>query len=161
MDKARETEWHRNWGKAKADKARRRIENREAWAKSSRNANQQRGETLDALAPAIDAELVEDTKTSASLRRLRAMMADASVPLYRRLDCAELVLSYELGPGAVAGLNPDEVGADSYWFLRAVSENDDTPESLRFRSLKAIVAVENARAAIRNASEALVPKSIC
>jgi hypothetical protein len=143
-----------------AAKAAERERNRAAWRADPSNGNNRHTREQEKLKAArLEATPISDNeRSSASLQRLKWIMADPGTPLYRRLDCAELVLSYELGPGAVAGLDPDEVGADSYRFLRAVSENDDTPEPLKFRSLKAIVAVENARAAIRNASEALVAK---
>ena len=60
-----------------------------------------------------------------------------------------------MGPGAVAGVDPDAVAADSYRFLRAVVDASDVPEGLMFRALRAVAQVENTRAAIRNAGEML------
>jgi hypothetical protein len=132
------------WEKAKADKLKRRAENREKWAK--------RREWSDDNQHTVEAEvsIEPNGEGSASLQQLRALMANPSVPLYRRLDCAEVILSYELGPAAAVGADPDMIAAGSYRFLKEIAATQAVPEALRFRALKSIVAVENARASITN-----------
>jgi hypothetical protein len=76
---------------------------------------------------------------------MRAIMADPEVPLYRRLDAAEVVLTYELGPGAAVGVDPEQIAATSFRFLKTAVDAAETPEALRFRALKSIVAIENRR----------------
>jgi hypothetical protein len=95
--------------------------------------------------------------TAGACRKMRAIMADPNARLYRRLDAAEVVLSYECGVGAGVGVDPETIAAASFKFLRAAADDVSTPEALKFRALKSIVAVENARAqakssAITNAS---------
>jgi hypothetical protein len=135
----------------------RRARNQAAWATSPNNVSFQFAKQLQAAKAArikITAD-VSDANGSASLNRLRRLMADPDIQLYRRMDAAEIILGYELAPGAVAGAEPDEISAGSYRFLKAVIDDPDTPEALEFRALKCIAQVENARAQIRNAGEQL------
>jgi hypothetical protein len=88
-------------------------------------------------------------------------MASPDMPLHRRIEAAETIIGYELGPGAAAGIEPEHLASDSYQFLRTVTETTDVPESLMFRALKAIASVENARAAIRDAGDTLTTKRQC
>jgi hypothetical protein len=137
------------WTKAKADKAERRRQNREAWANSPQNAANRHKDTYGATAPEIAIE-ANGAGGSRSLAALRTIMADPDTPLHRRLDAAEIVLTYELGPGAAVGADVDQIAAGSYQFLNAVIDTPGTPEALRFRCLKMIASVENARAASKN-----------
>ena len=130
------------WEKAKEARAQRRKENREKWAKR-RDWDSDNDHKLDTEVEDIPSEA---SKGSGSLAKMRAIMLDNSVALYRRLEAAEVVLSYELGPGAGVGIDPDEIAAVSFKFLRTVVDSTSTPEALRFRALKAIISVENARA---------------
>lgn len=156
MDKERETLWREHWREAKAAKAARRKANREGWANSPTNAMSARNATVELEADPLAA--VDDAMTSASLKKLRELMFDNKKPLYRRLDAAEVVLSYELGPGSAAGADPDTVAAKSFQFLKLVADAPDTPEALAFRALKCIAGIENARATIRNSAEQLHDK---
>jgi hypothetical protein len=131
------------WQKAKEAKAKRRAENREKW---SRRRDWSSEEEHRIAVGIEDTPGSSDEHTSASLRQMRAIMADPSTALFRRLDAAEVLLSYELGPGAAVGVDPELIGSTSYKFLKAVVDDSSTPEALRFRALKSIVAVENARA---------------
>jgi hypothetical protein len=121
MDKTRETLWHKNWSEARKAKEQRRAANCEAWANSPQNAANRHKDTLGAVAPEIVAE-ANDEGGSVSLAKMRAIMADPEAPLYRRLDAAEVVLTYELGPGAAVGVDSDQIAAASYRFLKAVVE---------------------------------------
>jgi hypothetical protein len=85
-----------------------------------------------------------------SLGELRRLMADVKQPLFRRIDCAEVILGFEIAPGAAAGVEPEQIAAGSFRFLKAVIEAPGTPEALRFRCLKLVAAVENARAAAKS-----------
>jgi hypothetical protein len=141
------------WEKAKADKAARRKANRERWAK--------RRDWSDDNEHKIAIE-VEDPSgkegVSTSLQRLRSIMADPNVALHRRLDAAEVILTFELGPGAGVGIDPDQIAAASFKFLRAVSDDATTPDALKFRALKSIVGIENARVAAKSGAEANIAK---
>src|SRR4051794_5256798 len=117
----------------KAAKAAKRAANREGWKFHPANANaawMQKQAELEAavgiVADPIDTAVAE----TGSLAKLRAIMADPGTPLYRRLDAAEVVLTYELGPGAAVGLDPDQIAVGSFRFLKAVSEAAETPEPL-------------------------------
>src|SRR6516162_11558400 len=92
------------WEKAKEEKAKRRAENRERW--------QTRRDWSDDNKHKIAVE-VEDPSgkegVSTSLQRLRSIMADPNVALHRRLDAAEVILTFELGPGAGVGIDPDQI----------------------------------------------------
>jgi hypothetical protein len=124
--------------KARADRrARNREENR------LRNGGNDRTVTVDL--PAV--EPANDATGSASLRRMRQIMADPTVALFRRIEAGEIVLQYELSAGAAAGVDPQEVTSSAYKMLKAAADNSRTPEGLRFRCLRAIIGVENARAA--------------
>src|SRR5262249_13735058 len=95
--------------------------NREAWAKSPLNANNFHKLTREVSAPIQPekAETVEDPKGSASLAKLRAIMLDESAPLYRRLDAADVIIDYELGPGAAVNVPPEQIASTAYQFFRA------------------------------------------
>ena len=109
----------------------------------NRNSNYQRGELIEAIVPEVP-EPADDTRP---LDKLREIMLDPAVHLYRRLDAAELVLAYELAPGALVDVPPSEVAAISFRFLRGVAEAAETPERLRFRALKSMLAIQHKRAA--------------
>lgn len=146
------------------ERAERAAANKAAWATNPANANvrvQQRRQGLEeARIKAHQAEPIgsDDDTGSASLTRLREIMADDGAHLYRRLEAAEIILGYELAPGAVAGADPDSVAAASYQFLKAVIAQPEVPDALEFRALKAIAQVENMRSQIRNDAEALFAK---
>ena len=74
-------------------------------------------------------------------------MADVRTSLHRRIDCAETIIAFEIAPGAAVGVDPDEVASAAYKFLRAADDNASTREALRFRSLRLLASIENARAA--------------
>jgi hypothetical protein len=141
------------WEKAKEEKAKRRAENRERW--------RTRRDWSDDNKHKIAVE-VEDPSgkegVSTSLQRLRSIMADPNVALHRRLDAAEVILTFELGPGAGVGVDPDQIAAASFKFLRAVSDDATTPDALKFRALKSIVGIENARVAAKSGAEANIAK---
>ena len=136
------------WAKAKAAKAERRARNREEWRTSPKNAMNVRQDAIEAIASEIPGDSTGDG--SDSLAELRRLMADKDVALHRRIDCAEVILAYELGPGAAVGAKTDEIAAGSFRFLKSVTDTPESPEALRFRCLKLIAAVENARAASKN-----------
>jgi len=77
-------------------------------------------------------------------------MLDSKQPLYRRIDAAEVLISFEIAPGAANNIDPDQVAATSFQFLRAVVDAAETPEGLRFRALKCVASIENARAKIKS-----------
>jgi hypothetical protein len=137
------------WQKAKEAKAKRRAENREKW---SRRRDWSSEEEHKIAVGIEDTPGSSDEHVSASLRQMRAIMGDTSAALFRRLDAAEVLLSYELGPGAAVGVDPELIASTSYKFLKAVVEDGSTPEALRFRALKSIVAVENARAQAKSSA---------
>jgi hypothetical protein len=137
------------WQKAKEAKAKRRAENREKW---SRRRDWSSEEEHKIAVDIEDTPGSSDEHVSASLRQMRAIMGDSTVALFRRLDAAEVLLSYELGPGAAVGVDPELIASTSYRFLKAVVEDSSTPEALRFRALKSIVAVENARAQAKSSA---------
>jgi len=131
---------------ARAVKEAKRAANRAAWARDPRNANVQREQMLETVVvpEALPAPVPVDTS---SLGRLRAIMANPTAPLFHRLDAAECVLAYELAPAALASLSqPEEAGAASYRFLRAVANAAETPPALQLRALKCLSSIENARA---------------
>jgi hypothetical protein len=140
--------WTAAWREAQKAKDERRKANREKWAKrrdwSDDNEHKADIGTEDNASGNGDG--------SSSLAKMRAIMADSKVALYRRLEAAEVVLSYELGPGAGVGVDPEAIAAASFRFLRAVTDDSTTPEALRFRALKSIVAVENARAQAKSSA---------
>jgi hypothetical protein len=148
---ARDGEFQRalraGWEKAKQDKLKRRADNREKWARR-RDWSSDDEHVSDARVEENVSETVDNA--AASLTKMRRIMSNPALPLYRRLEAAEIVLSYELGPGAAAGTNPEQIAAGSYKFLRAVTDDETTPESLKFRALKALVGIENSRAAARS-----------
>jgi hypothetical protein len=108
-----------------------RRENMRRWATSPDNANNQKSATLAAVAEVPPEEPIPPI---ASLEALRALMVNAELPLHRRIDAAEVVLSYELGAASLAGADPDvPIAAASFKFLQAVASNPEVPEALRFR----------------------------
>jgi hypothetical protein len=134
----------------------RRAAKSKAWHENPNNANNRTKANWDRIeADRLAAQVEAPATGSASLRRLRSIMADNDAPLFRRLDAAEIILGYELAPGALAGTDPDTVAASSYQFLNVVIAEPTVSEALEFRALKAIAQVENARAQIRNAGEQL------
>jgi hypothetical protein len=152
------------WAEAKKAKAERRAANRAAWAASKKNAVNQREATLDVTAPEVPIEPIESAVAasgSASLARMRAIMADPNAPLYRRIDAAEIVLAYELAPGAAVGVDPEQIAAPAYRFLKAVVDAKDTPEALAFKALKLLVSIENSRkVAIQSATQYAANKEL-
>jgi hypothetical protein len=132
------------WLEKKAERDARRIANREAWAKR-RDWSDDNFQKVNAGT----AQTASDAAPITSLARLRAIMADPDITLYRRLNAAEVVLSFELAPGAAAGLDPNLIAAASYKFLRAICDASETPEPQRFRALKLVATVENARASAK------------
>ena len=91
-----------------------RAANREAWSLNRLNANHQRQETLAAVVPEIPADPASE---GGSLAKMRSIMADTAAPLYRRLDAAEVILTYELAPGSAVGVPAEQIAATSYRFL--------------------------------------------
>jgi hypothetical protein len=131
------------WEEAKKAKAKRRKANQEKWA--------QRRDWSDDNQHKVDVAIeANGAGGSRSLAALRTIMADPDTPLHRRLDAAEVVLAYELGPGAAVGADVEQIAAGSYVFLNTVIDTPGTPEALRFRCLKMVASVENARAASKN-----------
>ena len=131
---------------AKAARRKLREANREAWRLARANANNDHKDAIEAAAAiAIDEPAALDDERP--LDKLREIMLDPAVHLYRRLDAAELVLAYELAPGALVDVPPSEVAAISFRFLRGVAEATETPERLRFRALKSMLAIQHKRAA--------------
>jgi hypothetical protein len=88
--------WTEPWAESRKQKDQRRKENREKWAKR-RDWDADNEHKLDADVEGIPNEV---NGGSGSLAKMRAIMLDPAVALYRRLEAAEVVLSYELGPGA-------------------------------------------------------------
>jgi hypothetical protein len=133
----------------KAARMAKRAANKEAWKYHPANANaawmQRQAEMMEATTAAIEVEPVPEAECG-SLAKLRGIMADPAAPLYRRIDAAEIVLTYELAPGSLVNVAADQVAAASYRFMQAVIDATETPEPLRFRALKSVAAIENARA---------------
>jgi hypothetical protein len=123
--------WTEAWREAQKAKDERRKENREKWAKRRDWSD----DNEHKIAVAIEAN---GAGGSRSLAALRTIMADPDTPLHRRLGAAEVVLAFELGPGAAVGADVDKIAAGSYQFLNAVIDTPGTPEALRFRCLKMI-----------------------
>ena len=141
-----------------AEKEAQRRANIEKWRDSPLNANNRYKQVLDTLAPGLaadEAPVEPDERTgSRSLAKLRKVMADVNTPLFRRLDCCEVIIGYELAPGSIAGASdPNAIEAGSYRFLISAADDPRTPEALRFRCLKLLVALENQRA--RNTNTAI------
>jgi hypothetical protein len=137
------------WEAAKKARAEHRRRNQEAWAASPLNAQNQRKQAFSA-APEIQSDARGETDSGlASLAKLRSIMGSSSIPLHRRIDAAELLVQFEVAPGAVVNVDPDEVAASSYQFLRTVADSPEAPEPLRFRALRSVAIVENARASIK------------
>jgi hypothetical protein len=137
--------WTEAWREARAAKDERRKANRAKWA--------ERRDWSDDNEHKIDVAL-EDVSdvgggSSSSLDRLRALMGDPNVALHRRIDAAEVLVPFEIAPGAASNVDPDEVAAKSFQFLRAVIDAKETPPALAFRALKLVAGIENARASIK------------
>jgi hypothetical protein len=149
--------WTEAWAEARKAKDQRRKENREKWSK--RRDWSEDNEATPAI-PIPDDPIDDGSQASisGSLAEMRAIMLDASKPLYRRLDAAEIVLSFELGPAAGVGIDPDQIAASAYKFLKVVAKAPQTPEALKFRALKSLVGIENARVAARSGTEANIAK---
>jgi hypothetical protein len=143
--------WTEAWQQAKAEKLKRREQNREEWRTSPKNAMNVRGEMLEALA--VPGEPHDDESNgSSSLDQLRRIMGDPSIVLHRRIDAAEVLVPFEIAPGAATNVDPDQVAAKSFQFLRAVIDAKETPEALRFRALKCVAGIENARVQLKNSN---------
>jgi hypothetical protein len=136
--------WTEAWREAQKAKDERRRLNREKWAKR-RDWSDDNEHKLEA-----DVAIEPNGEGSDSLRAMRKIMADTNAQLYRRLDAAECVLTYELGPAAAVGADPATIAAASYRFLKTVAEDASVPEGLRFRALRSVLSVENVRASITN-----------
>jgi hypothetical protein len=142
-------------------KAARRERNRSAWRDDPLNANnvhQATREIAAPLSPEPQPDPADDEMTSASLRRLRSLMNDMKKPLHQRLSAAEIVIVYELGPGAAVGSDPADIAAASFRFMRAVADDPATPSALAMRALRCIASIENARAASRSTAAELFAK---
>jgi hypothetical protein len=143
--------WNELWSEARKAKEQRRAENRANWARSPQNAANKHKDKYGATAPEIT-DNGNGTGGSRSLAALRAIMGNVDLPLYRRIDASEIVLAYELGPGSAVGADPNTIGAASYLFLNSVLDAPGVPEQLRFRCLKLVASVENARARITSSA---------
>jgi hypothetical protein len=147
MDKTREGLWHENWANARQRKDQRRKENREKWA--------QRRDWSDDNAHRADVaveDIPDESGSSSSLDQLRRIMGDPSIALHRRIDAAEVLVPFEIAPGAATNVDPEQVAAKSFQFLRAVIDAKETPEALRFRALKCVAGIENARVQFKNSN---------
>jgi hypothetical protein len=153
MTRAGHERWEEHWDEARKAKDERRKSNRAKWS-------ERRDWTDDnkVIAPAIALESTEETNTSGSLAELRKIMADVAAPLHRRIDAAETVISFELAPGAAADLEPDLVASVAYKFLQSVVASSQTPDALKFKSLRLLASVENQRAQLRSTSASLHAK---
>lgn len=96
----------------------------------------------------------------ASLSKMRALMLDDGASLQRRIDAAEICVEYELGPGAGVGVPPDQIASAAYQFCRAVADSD-APEGHKFRALRMMVRIENARAKPSSAAQTAAQKALC
>ena len=148
--------WNEAWSEARKAKAERRKRNQQAWADSPLNAQNQRKQAFAAVTASeipidLNSEVIQ-SGTTESLAKLRTIMASPAIPTHRRLDAAELLISFEVPSGGVSNVDPDQVAAGSYQFLRTIVDSEEVPEPLRFRALKAIAIVENARASIKASS---------
>jgi len=141
--------WNEAWQTARQEKLARRERNREEWRRSKANVMSAGEEAIDAIAPEVAVD-PSGNNGSRSLRKMREIMSNPNTALHRRIDAAEVVLAFELAPGAAIGADVDQIAAGSYKFLNAVIDTPGTPEALRFRALKLIASIENQRAATRN-----------
>jgi hypothetical protein len=122
-----------------------------AWAASPQNANNIRTTTVEAVVPEIGVDSTEaDDADVSSLGKLRKLMGDPRIPLFRRVDSAEVIVGFELSAGGAAGVDPDQVASSSFKFLRLVADDNNTPEPIKFKCLKLLAGIENARASIKN-----------
>jgi hypothetical protein len=89
------------WQKPQKDNGRRRAENRATSLLERHNV-------ATAAIPIPDDPIDGAVQTSipGSLAEMRAIMLDASKPLYRGFDAAEIVLSFALGPEPALGSTP-------------------------------------------------------
>jgi hypothetical protein len=79
-------------------------------------------------------------------------MGDPNVALHRGIEAAETLVPFEIAPGAANNVDPELVAAKSFQFLRAVIDAKETPEALRFRALKCVAGIENARVQLKSTS---------
>ena len=125
-------------------KAQQRERNRLRWEDNEKNVNHILAEARQTAATIL-AEAPE-TADNKSLSKLRTIMADVNSPLYQRLEAAEIILSYELAPGSLVNSPTEQVASASYRFLVAVVDDAETPSQIRFKALRSLAAIENARA---------------
>lgn len=144
------------WLKKKEERAQARQENKAKWA-ARRDWSDTSEHRSDIEVPASPEGASQDGQ-SRSLRRLRQIMGNPEAALTRRLEAAEIILTYELAPAAGVGVEPEAIAASSYQFLGAVSEAAGTPEALRFKALKSLAAIENARAAQKTSAQGLAAR---
>jgi hypothetical protein len=135
------------WTAARDERVRRRAENKEAWKKRDWAGDRE----LTAAIPVDD----EPITGSPALAQLRAILADIDQPLFRRVEVGEIILGYELAPGAAAGADPEMIASAAYRFFQAVIANPQTPENLKLKALRQIVAVEARRAEVRSTAEGM------
>lgn len=136
---------------SKPPKQVRRQQNRAAWQASQNNMNAMHAKAKAAKKPiAVPTEPIADT---GSLARLRQIMGDINELTYRRVEAAETILSYELAPGSAVNVPPDQIAAASYLFLQAVVDDVDTPSPLRFKALRSLASIENARARVSDTDQ--------
>jgi hypothetical protein len=139
----------------KEPKQLRRIKNRERWDTHPLNANAAHAE-MKQLLKRIPVPEVTDV---GSLSQLRAIVADTEAPLYRRVEAAEIVLSYELAPGSAINMPQEQIAAASYRFMQAVADHAETPDNIRFKCLRSLASIENARARVGD-TEALADRRV-
>jgi hypothetical protein len=145
--------WTEAWREARKAKDERRKANREKWAKRRDWSDDNEHRTDVAVV-----DIPKESGGSDSLAELRRLMADKATPLHRRIDCAETILAFEIAPGAGVGAKVDEIAAGSFRFLKSVVDAPGSPEALRFRCLKLIAAVENARVRATSTSAVIAEK---
>src|SRR6516162_2146449 len=86
--------WTEAWHEARRKKDERRAENRAKWA-GRRDWSDDNAHKLE-LGTGLDEGTHPDG--SESLRKLRAIMANTNIQLHRRLDAAEILVSFEIAP---------------------------------------------------------------
>jgi hypothetical protein len=135
----------------------RRIKNRESWETNPKNANVAYAVAKEAIKKiVVDVSSVSE---SGSLSRLRSIMTDEDTPLYQRMEAAETILSYELAPGSAVNIPSEQIAAASYQFMQAVADNAETPQSIRFKALRSLASIENARARVSD-TDALADRRV-
>jgi hypothetical protein len=146
-----------------AAKEAKRQANKENWPHHPANANaawmQRRAEEQAAkLAAPIEAEAGGDTGGSRSLQELKRIMRSASEPLFRRVEAAEIIAGFELPAGGAVGVNSEFVTSTAFKFLQRVTADPQTPEGIRFKSLRLVAGYENARARAVQGVEQIIKK---